>query len=329
MSASKDVAPGGEVLLYEAPDGQVRVDVRLEEETVWLTQEQLSQLFGRERSVITKHVRNVFREGELDPVSVCAKFAHTAADGKTYQVDHYNLDVIISVGYRVKSKRGTQFRIWATQILRDHLVKGYSVNQRRLEELQQTVRLVATMAEHRDLSGDEATALLRMVGEYSRALDLLDDYDHQRVPAPRAGSQTRYALTYEEAIGIVDRLRERFGGSTLFGQEKDESLHSSLQAIMQTFGGQDLYHSLEEKAAHLLYFLVKNHSFVDGNKRIAAALFLWFLERNRVLTNAAGARLISDAALVAMTLMIAESRPKEKDVLVRIVMHLLCEHDLI
>lgn len=327
MSTSKDITPGGEVLLYEAPDGQVRVDVRLEQETVWLTQEQLSQLFGRERSVITKHVRNVFREGELDPVSVCAKFAHTAADGKTYQVDHYNLDVIISVGYRVKSKHGTQFRIWATQVLRDHLVKGYSVNQRRLAELKQTVRLVATMAERRDLSGDEATALLRVVGEYSRALDLLDDYDHQRVPALRAGSQARYALTYEEAIGIVDRLRERFGGSTLFGQEKDESLHSSLQAIMQTFGGQDLYPSLEEKAAHLLYFLVKNHSFVDGNKRIAAALFLWFLERNNVLTNTTGGRLISDAALVAMTLMIAESRPEEKDVLVRIVMHLLCEHD--
>ena len=229
------------------------MDVRLEQDTVWLTQEQLSQLFGRERSVITKHVRNVFREGELDPVSVCANFAHTAADGKTYQVDHYNLDVIISVGYRVNSKRGTQFRIWATQILRDHLVKGYSVNQRRLEELQQTVRLVATMAEHRDLSGDEATALLRMVGEYSRALDLLDDYDHQRVPAPKAGSQTRYALTYEEAIGIVDRLRERFASTTLFGQEKDESLHSSLQAIMQTFGGHDLYPSLEGEEA--TYFI--------------------------------------------------------------------------
>jgi prophage maintenance system killer protein len=282
----------------------------------------MASLFQRERSVITKHIHNVFKEGEL-PEKSNVQNLHIAGSDKP--VKFFNLDVVISVGYRVNSKRGIQFRIWATQILRDHLVKGYSFNQRRLAELKQTVRLMATMAERRDLSGDEATALLRVVGEYSRALDLLDDYDHQRVPAPRAGSQTRYALTYKEAIGIVNRLRERFGGSTLFGQEKDESLHSSLQTIMQTFGGQDLYPSLEEKAAHLLYFLVKNHSFVDGNKRIAAALFLWFLERNSVLTNATGAHLISDAALVAMTLMIAESRPEEKDVLVRIVMHLLCE----
>ncbi|MEO8327637.1 MAG: RhuM family protein [Nitrospirota bacterium] len=316
--------PGGEVVFYRSPDGVVRLEVQLAQDTVWLTQQQMASLFQRERSVITKHIHNVFKEGELAEKSNVQNL-HIAGSDKP--VRFFNLEVLISVGYRVNSKRGTQFRIWATQVLRDHLVKGYSVNQHRLEELQQTVRLVATMAERRDLSGDEATALLRVVGEYSRALDLLDDYDHQRVPALRAESQARYALTYKEAIGIVDRLRERFGGSTLFGQEKDESLHSSLQAIMQTFGGQDLYPSLEEKAAHLLYFLVKNHSFVDGNKRIAAALFLWFLERNNVLTNATGGHLISDAALVAMTLMIAESRPEEKDVLVRIVMHLLCEQD--
>jgi len=322
---------GGEIVVFEAPDGEIRVDVRLEQDTVWLSLTQLAELFGRDKSVISRHLRNIFTTRELEREATVAKNATVQHEGDrevVREIEYFNLDAIISVGYRVNSKRGTQFRIWATQILRDHLVKGYSVNQRRLAELKQTVRLVATMAERRDLSGDEATALLRVVGEYSRALDLLDDYDHQRVPAPRAGSQTRYALTYKEAIGIVNRLRERFGGSTLFGQEKDESLHSSLQAIMQTFGGQDLYPSLEEKAAHLLYFLVKNHSFVDGNKRIAAALFLWFLERNSVLTNATGAHLISDAALVAMTLMIAESRPEEKDVLVRIVMHLLCEHHL-
>ncbi|HBP88463.1 MAG TPA: cytochrome C biogenesis protein CycH [Nitrospiraceae bacterium] len=320
----------GEIVVYETQDGEIRVDVRLEQESVWLTQRQISDLFDTSTDNIGLHLKNIFNEGELDESATAEDSSVVQMEGKrrvTRTIKHYNLDAIISVGYRVNSKRGTQFRIWATQILRDHLVKGYSVNQRRLEELQQTVRLVATMAKHRDLSGDEATALLRMVGEYSRALDLLDDYDHQRVPAPRAGSQTRYALTYQEAIDIVARLRERFGSSALFGQEKDESLHSSLQAIMQTFGGQDLYSSLEEKAAHLLYFLVKNHSFVDGNKRIAAALFLWFLERNSVLTNATGTRLISDAALVAMTLMIAESRPEEKNVLVRIVMHLLCQHD--
>jgi death-on-curing family protein len=313
------------VVFYRSSDGTVHLDVKLSHDTVWLSLTQMAALFERDKSVISRHVRNVFQSGELQREAVVAKNATTAPDGKTYQVDFYNLDAIISVGYRVNSKRGTQFRIWATQVLRDHLLKGYSVNQRRLADLNQTVRLVATMAERRDLPGNEATALLRVVGEYSRALDLLDDYDHQRVPAPRAGSPTRYALTYEEAVGIVERLREKFGDSALFGREKDGSLHSSFNAIMQTFDGHDLYPTLEEKAAHLLYFLVKNHPFVDGNKRIGAALFLWFLERNSVLTNTVGERLISDAALVAMTLMIAESRPEEKDVLVRIVMHLLCE----
>ena len=319
-------ATGGEVVFYRSPDGGVRLEVPLARETVWLTQQQMAALFQRERSVITKHINNVFKEGELDLKATCAKFAQVQSEGaRTVKrdVDHFNLDVVISVGYRVKSKRGTQFRIWATQVLRDHLLKGYSVNQRRLAELQQTVRLVATMAERRDLSGDEATALLQVVGEYSRALDLLDDYDHQRVPALKAGNKARYTLTYEEAVGIVERLREKFGDSTLFGREKDDSLHSSLNAISQTFGGQDLYPTIEAKAAHLLYFLVKNHPFVDGNKRIGAALFLWYLERNGVLTTTSGERLISDATLVAMTLMIAESHPEEKEVLVRIVMHLL------
>jgi hypothetical protein len=194
----------------------VRLEVQLAQDTVWLTQQQMASLFQRERSVITKHIRNAFKEGELAPKTTCAKFAQVQPEGgRTVKrdVDHFNLDVVISVGYRVKSKRGTQFRIWATQVVRDHLLKGYSVNQRRLADLKQTVRLVATMAERQDLSGDEATALLRVVGEYSRALDLLDNYDHQRVSAPSAGRQTRYALTYEEAIGIVDRLREQFGSS--------------------------------------------------------------------------------------------------------------------
>jgi len=300
----------------------VCLEVPLAQDTVWLTQQQIASLFQRERSVITKHIHNVFKEGELAEKSNVQNL-HIAGSDKP--VKFFNLDVVISVGYRVKSKRGTQFRIWANQVLRDHLLKGYSVNRRRLADLKQTVQLVASMAERRDLSGDEATALLRVVGEYSQALDLLDDYDHQRVLALKTGKQTRYTLTYEEAVSIVDRLREKFGDSALFGREKDNSLHSSLNAIMQTFGGQDLYPTLEEKAAHLLYFLVKNHPFIDGNKRIGAALFLWFLERNGGLANASGERLISNAALVSMTLMIAESRPEEKDVLVRIVMHLLSE----
>jgi hypothetical protein len=315
--------PGGEITVFQAPDGAVRVEVRLERDTVWLTQAQMAELFGRERSVVTKHVRNVFREGELAADSVCAKFAHTAADGKTYQVDAYNLDVVISVGYRVKSARGTQFRIWATQVLRDHLVKGYTTNAARLRDLNQAVRLVADTARRRELSGDEAQALLAVVGDYHRALALLDDYDHQRVAKPEARGAATWVLRHDEARRIVGRLRGRFGGSALFGVEKDQGLASALGAVMQTFGGEDLYTSLEEKAAQLLYLLVKNHAFVDGNKRIAAALFLWFLERNGALRHADGTPRIGDGALVALTLMIAESRPQEKDVLVRIVMHLL------
>ncbi len=315
--------PGGEIAVYQAADGAVRVEARLERDTVWLSQAQMAELFGRERSVITKHVRNVFRQGELDPKSVCAKFAHTAADGKTYQVDAFNLDVIISVGYRVKSVQGTRFRIWATQVLREHLVRGYTVNQQRLRDLNRAVRLVAATAARPDLSGDEAQALLAVVGQYNRALELLDDYDHQRVSKPAAGGQVTHPLGYDEALRIVARLRQRFGASAVFGVEKDKGMASALGAVMQTYGGEDLYPALEEKAAQLLYLLVKNHAFVDGNKRIAAALFLWFLERNGALSRADGTPRVSDGALVALTLMIAESRPQEKDVLVRIVMHLL------
>lgn len=316
---------GGEVVFYKSSDGSVKLDVKLEKETIWLSLNQIAELFGRDKSVVSRHLRNVFASGELHRKSVVAKYATTAADGKTYGVEYYNLDAILSVGYRVNSRRGTQFRIWATQVLRDHLLKGYSVNQRRLAELKQTVRLVSSMAERRELSTDEATALLQVVGDYSRALDLLDDYDHQRLTPLAAGRKTVHALSYDEALRIVGRLRERFGGSALFGKEKDASLHSSLNAIMQTFDGKDLYPSLEEKAATLLYLLVKNHSFVDGNKRIAAALFLWFLEKNGALYGRDGKPRLSDAALVALTLMIAESNPVEKDTMVRLLAHLLAE----
>ena len=318
-------SPKGEVVLYDAPDGTVRLDVHLEKESVWLTQKQMSALFTTERSVITKHLRNIFSTGELERNSVSAFFAHTAPDGKTYQVQYYNLDAIISVGYRVNSKRGTQFRIWATKVLKNHLLKGYSVNQKRLRDLNQALRLVAGVVKRRDLSGDEAKALLRVVGEYSHALELLDDYDHQRLEEPYTKGKAVHMLTYEEALRIVKQLQKRFGESSLFGVEKDKGLASALGAVIQTFDGEDVYPSLEEKAAHLLYFLVKNHAFVDGNKRIAATLFLWFLERNDALFSLTGEHLISDAALVAMTLMISESRPEEKDILTRILTHLLCD----
>ncbi len=314
---------GGEIVLYRAPDGTVSLDARLERETIWLSLNQMADLFGRDKSVISRHARNVFSDNELERRSVVAFFAHTAADGKTYQVEFYNLDAILSVGYRVNSKRGTQFRIWATRVLREHIVKGFTVNERRLRELNQAVRLIADVAERRTLTGDEAIGLLRVVGDYSRALDLLDDYDHQRVGLAGVTIREAAAVTYEEALRAVANLRKQFGGSDLFGREKDGSLHSSLAAVVQSFGGKDVYPSIEEKAAHLLYFLVKNHPFVDGNKRIAAALFLWFLEKNAALYRNDGGKRIGDNALVAMTLLIAESRPAEKDILARVVVNLI------
>ncbi len=244
-------------------------------------------------------------------------------DGKISKSNYFNLDVIISVGYRVNSKRGTQFRIWATNVLKAHIVKGYTQNARRLQELQQSLRLVEHVLDRYDVSSDEAKALLRVVTDYSYALDLLDDYDHQRVPAAPVQKGAAKAVSYEEARRIIGRLREKFEASAIFGREKDESLHSSLNAILQTFDGKDVYPGLEEKGAHLLYFLVKNHSFVDGNKRIAAALFLWFMEKNGLLYGAEGEKRIADTALVAITLMIAESAPREKDSIIRIVMHLI------
>ena len=315
--------PHGTVVLYQDPDGKVTLDVRLDRDTLWLNQKQMAELFATERSVITKHLRNIFKSGELEKEAVCAKFAHTASDGKTYQVTFYNLDAIISVGYRVNSKRGTQFRIWATQVLRDHILKGYTVNARRLAELQQAVRLVAHVADRRMLTTDEARALLRVIGDYTYALDLLDDFDHGRLPKPGKGTPTARPIDYEEAKRLILTLRERFGGGSLFGREKDEGLKSALAAIFQTAGGHDVYPSLEEMAAHLLYFVVKNHAFVDGNKRIGAALFLWFLEKNHALYRENGERRLSDETLVALTLLIAESPPAEKDVIVRLTTFLL------
>jgi prophage maintenance system killer protein len=240
-------------------------------------------------------------------------------------VRFYNLDVIISVGYRVKSLRGTQFRIWATSILKEHLVKGYTANERRLKELRQTLSLVENVLERYPVSSDEAQALLRVVTDYAGALELLDDYDHKRVKVSGGMPQPAVGITYKEALRIIAGLRKRFRASELFGLEKDESLYSSLDAVMQTFDGKDVYPSLENKAAHLLYFLVKNHSFADGNKRIAVALFLWFMQKNKVLLKTDGSHRIADNALVAITLMIAESRPVEKDIMCRLVTQLISE----
>lgn len=318
-----DLSDRGKIVIYQPAEGGPTLEVRLEQDTIWLDAHQLAALFERNRTVIVRHIGNVYATGELSPESTCAKNAQVAADGKLRQMDRYNLDMIIAVGYRVNSKRGTQFRIWATSVLRDHLLKGYSVNERRLNELRQSLRLVEQVLEQGEVTLDQATALLHMVTDYAYALDLLDDYDHQRVTALPTHPDQAVGISYEEALEIIGQLREKFGASALFGREKDESLHSSLNAIMQTFDGQDVYPSLEEKAAHLLYFLVKNHSFVDGNKRIAAALFLWFMQKNAYLRREDGTKRIADNALVAMTLLIAVSLPVEKRVIVALVVNMI------
>lgn len=311
------------IVLYRDPDGTVKLEVRIEKEMIWLSLNQMAALFGRDKSVISRHLHKVFETNELERNSVVAYFATTAADGKTYQVENFNLDAIISVGYRVNSKRGTQFRIWATQVLRNHIVKGYSVNERRLRELRQSLKIVGQVLDRYDVTSDQTKALLRVVTDYSHALDLLDEYDHQRV---RMGKMTRgeaKGIDYDEAVSIVSQLRKKFGGSDLFGREKDDSLRGSLGAIMQTFDGRDLYPSLEEKAAHLLYFLTKNHSFVDGNKRIAASIFLWFMEKNRILYRPDDSKRLADNTLVAITLMVAESDPAQKNVLTNVIANLI------
>ena len=320
----------GEIVLYQGQDGIVELDVRLERESLWLSLNQIAALFERDKSVISRHLRNVYVTAELDRAATVAFFATVQEEGgRTVerQVEYFNLDAILSVGYRVNSKRGTQFRIWATRVLRDHLLQGYSVNERRLQELKQSLRVVGQVLERYDVSSDQAQALLRVVTDYARALDILDDYDHQRVRLGAVRRGEARGIDYDEAIAIVAQLRTTYGGSELFGREKDASLRGSLGAVMQAFDGADVYPSLEEKAAHLLYFLVKNHSFVDGNKRIGAALFLWFMEKNGMLYRLDGAKRVADNALVAITLMIAESAPDQREILTRIVVELINERN--
>lgn len=326
---------GGEILLYQTEDGKTKLDVRLEKETIWLNLNQIASLFERDKSVVSKHINNIYREGELREKPTVAKFATVQNEGgRTVEraIEFYNLDVIISVGYRVKSLRGTQFRIWATNVLKDHILKGYSINEKRLQEenkklkeLQQTVDLLGRIVGERHLAGQEAEGLLKVVTDYARALQLLDDYDSNRVAISDTTEPARYMLTYDAARKAIDRLtRERdIAQSDLFGREKDDSFKGSIGAIYQTFDGKEVYSSIEEKAAHLLYFIVKNHSFVDGNKRIAASLFLWFLDANGILYRQDGGKRIGDNTLVALTLMIAESRPEEKEVMTKVIVNLI------
>jgi prophage maintenance system killer protein len=310
----------GSLEFYQT-NGETQIEVRFENETVWLNRTQLSFLFGRDIKTIGKHVNNVFREGELDKNSVVAKFATTAEDGKIYQVDHYNLDVIISVGYRVKSKRGTQFRQWATQRLKDYLIKGYSVNHQRLEQLQQSFKLIREAALSEDLSKSQVKEIIDVLSDYALGLDILDGYDKQNLGIGYTNENPTFQINYKEAKQAITELREKFGGSPLFGNEKDESFKSSISAINQTFEGKDLYPSIEEKAAHLLYFVVKNHSFTDGNKRIAAWLFVWYLAKNNYLTDQSGRPKIANNALAAITLMIALSKPEEKELMILVIVN--------
>jgi len=316
-----------QIVIYQAPDGTANLDVRLEDETVWLNRQQMSELFNRDIKTIGKHINNALSE-ELDGFSVVAKFATTAADGKTYQVEHYNLDMILSVGYRVKSKQGIQFRGWANKVLKEYLIKGYAVSEKiktkQYEELKQTVKLLANVIENKqELSSDEATGLLQVITDYTYALDTLDKYDYQQLTVERTTESDKFHATYENAMEVIMNLKNKFGGSDLFGNEKDESFESSISTIYQTFDGKELYPSIEEKAAMLLYLVTKNHSFSDGNKRIAAFLFLWFLEKNGILYKPNGTKLIENNTLVALTLMIAESRTEEKDVMVKVVVNLI------
>ena len=313
------------IIIYQTEDGQTQIDVRLENETVWLNVEQLSLLFNREESNVRRHIINVFKEGELERENN-VHFLHV--NGVKKPVPFYNLDVIISVGYRVKSKRGTAFRIWARKIIKDYLVKGYAVNERirkeQIGELRQLVGMLGrTIQSQSLLSNDETNALFEVVTNYTYALDTLDNYDYERLTIDKTTKEEPFHATYENAMEAINGLREKFGGSALFGNEKDDSFKSSIGQIYQTFGGEELYPSVEEKAAMLLYLVTKNHSFSDGNKRIAATLFLWFLNNNHILYREDGTKRLADNTLVALTLMIAESRTEEKDVMVKVVVNLI------
>ena len=314
-----------QIVIYQTEDGQTQIDVRLENDTVWLTANQMAALFDRDEKTIRKHVNNVFNEGELEKNN---NTHFLRVDGVKQPVAVYNLDVIISVGYRVKSKRGIAFRIWARQIIKDYLVRGYAINQRihseQIGELRQLVGMLGRTIQNQPvLSNDETNALFDVVVDYTYALDTLDDYDYQRLMVKETTQEDKFRATYDNAMEAIKALREKFGGSTLFGNEKDDSFKSSIGQIYQTFGGEELYPSVEEKAAMLLYLVTKNHSFSDGNKRIAATLFLWFLNNNGILYREDGSKRLADNTLVALTLMIAESKTEEKDVMVKVVVNLI------
>lgn len=325
------------IVIYQTIDGETCIDVKFQDETVWLSQAQMAELFQKDRTVIGRHINNIFKEGELEESLVCAKFAHTKdygrREGFTQRTETtlYNLDVIISVGYRVKSKRGTQFRIWANKILKQYLLQGYAINERiasqKFDELSQLVKVLGRTIQNQEKLTEDSRSLLNVVVDYTYALDTLDRYDYQELTIEKTTPRAAFHATYENAMEVIRQLHEKFGGSPLFGNEKDDSFKSSIGQIYQTFGGEDLYPSVEEKAAMLLYLVTKNHSFSDGNKRIAATLFLWFLNGNGILYNEDGTKRIADNTLVALTLMIAESRTEEKDTMLKVIVNLINQNN--
>ena len=322
-----------QIVIYQDENNAIQLEVRMAGEMIWLTRQQLATLFGRDYKTISKHINNALKEELADEV-VVAKFANTtrhgAIEGKTQTRDkeYFNLEMVTSVGYRVKSKRGVQFRKWANRVLKDYLIKGYAINDRirkeQIGELRQLVQVVGRAIQNQELLDTaESQDLLDVVVDYTYALDTLDNYDYERLTIDKTTKQEPFHATYENAMEAIGGLREKFGGSTLFGNEKDDSFKSSIGQIYQTFGGEELYPSVEEKAAMLLYLVTKNHSFSDGNKRIAATLFLWFLNNNGILYRTDGSKRLADNTLVALTLMIAESKTEEKDVMVKVVVNLI------
>ena len=319
------------IIIYQTEDGQTQIDVRLENETVWLTQQQMVQLFKSSRTNILEHIQHIYEVEELDKISTCRNFRQVQKEGNRMvnrTKTMYNLDMIISVGYRVNTKRGIKFRQWANKVLKQYLIKGYAVNERirkeQIGELRQLVGMLGRTIQNQSLlSNDETNALFEVVTNYTYALDTLDNYDYERLTIDKTTKEEPFHATYENAMEAINGLREKFGGSVLFGNEKDDSFKSSIGQIYQTFGGEELYPSVEEKAAMLLYLVTKNHSFSDGNKRIAATLFLWFLNNNRILYREDGSKRLADNTLVALTLMIAESKTEEKDVMVKVVVNLI------
>jgi prophage maintenance system killer protein len=319
----------GEIIIYKTPDNKFQVEVRVEQETVWLNQQQMAHLFNQTKQNISLHINNCFKEGELKKNSVVKESLTTASDGKAYRTKYYNLDVIISVGYRVKSIRGTQFRIWANRVLKDYLIKGYALNEKRLSEkekylsgLKSGIALLEKTVSNRATNLEEAIGLIKILSDFSRGLSVIDDYDNENLDKSGRTSRQALVISYDEFFSIVNHMKKEFT-SPLFGKEKDQSFQSSCSQIYQSFGHEELYPTIEEKAANLLYLVVKNHSFIDGNKRIAAAVFLYFLNKNRLLYGKNGNTILSGEALASLTLMIAESIPDEKDIVIKIIVSIL------